>query len=97
MNVQKLLRQAQEMQQKMEKEQAELQVEAAVGGGMVRVTMDGRKNLIAVKIDPEVVDPEDVGLLEDLLVTAFNEASRKMDESLREKFGSMVGNMPNLF
>jgi DNA-binding YbaB/EbfC family protein len=97
MNVQKLLRQAQEMQQKMEKEQAELQVEAAVGGGMVRVTMDGHKNLIAVKIDPEVVDPEDVGLLEDLLVTAFNEASRKMDESLREKFGSMVGNMPKLF
>lgn len=97
MNVQKLLRQAQEMQQKMEKEQAETFAEASVGGGLVKVKMDGHKNIVQVKIDPEAVDPTDLSMLEDLIVAAAGEASRKMDETLREKFGGMMSGMPNLF
>ncbi len=97
MNVQKLLRQAQEMQQKMQKEQGDTFVEAAVGGGLVKVKLDGHKNLVQVQIDPEAIDMSDLSLLEDLIVAAVNEGSRQMDEVLREKFGGMMSGMPNLF
>lgn len=97
MDVQKLLRQAQEMQQKMEKEQAETFVEAAVGGGLVKVKLDGHKKLVQVKIDPEAVDLGDLSLLEDLIVAAVGEASRKLDETLRDKFGGMMSGLPKLF
>lgn len=97
MDVQKLLRQAQEMQQKMEKEQAETFVEAAVGGGLVKVKLDGRKNVVQVRIDREAVDLEDLSLLEDLIVAAAAEAGRKMDEALRDKFGGMMSSLPKMF
>jgi DNA-binding YbaB/EbfC family protein len=97
MDMQKLLRQAQEMQQKMEKEQAETIVEASVGGGLVKVKLDGRKNLVQVKIDPEAVDMSDLSMLEDLIVAAVSEANRKMDDALREKLGGMMSGMPKLF
>lgn len=97
MDMQKLLRQAQEMQQKMEKEQAETIVEATVGGGLVKVKLDGRKNLVQVKIDPEAVDLSDLSMLEDLIVAAVSEANRKMDDTLREKLGGMMSGMPKLF
>lgn len=97
MDMQKLLRQAQEMQQKMEKEQAETIVEASVGGGLVKVKLDGRKNLVQVKIDPEAVDLSDLSMLEDLIVAAVSEANRKMDDTLRDKLGGMMSGMPKLF
>jgi hypothetical protein len=96
MNMRKLLKQAQEMQDKMQRDLGETFAEASVGGGMVTVKMNGHKHLVSAKLDPEAVDPEDIGMLEDLIVAAVNEAARKMDETLREKLGSMAVNMPSL-
>ena len=97
MNMQKLLRQAQEMQNKMKQELEETVVESSVGGGLVAVKMDGNKRLVAVKIDPEAVDPDDLDMLQDLIIAAVNSANQKVDDSLREKLGSMASGLPNLF
>ncbi|MEL7058507.1 MAG: YbaB/EbfC family nucleoid-associated protein [Acidobacteriota bacterium] len=97
MNMQKLLQQAQQMQEKMQRELGETFAEASVGGGLVTVRIDGHKHLLSVKIDPEALDPEDPSMLEDLIVAASNEANRKMDEQLRTKVGSMAGGLPGLF
>jgi hypothetical protein len=96
-NIRQLMKQAQQMQEKMQRELAEMVVEASVGGGMVSVKMSGHKQLVEVKIDPEVLDPEDPGLLEDLVLAAVNEASRKVEEEMQGKLGSMTSGMPNLF
>lgn len=96
MNMRKLLKQAQEMQNKMQRELGDTHAEASVGGGMVTIKMDGHKHLLAVKIDPEAIDPEDPGMLEDLIVAAVNEASRKMDDTLREKLGMLAAGMPSI-
>jgi DNA-binding YbaB/EbfC family protein len=96
MNIQKLMKQAQQMQAKLQQELATLEVEAAVGGGMVTVRMDGHKHVQAVTIDPEVMDPADPGMLQDLVVAAVNEASRKVDEAVQEKVGPMMGGMGGL-
>ena len=72
-------------------------VEVSVGGGMVSVTMDGHRHLKKVKLEPEVADPEDPGMLEDLIVAAVNEASRKMDQALRERLGQVLTSMPSVF
>ena len=96
MNMRKLLKQAQEMQNKMQRELGDTHTEASVGGGMVTIRMDGHKQLLAVKIDPEAIDPEDPGMLEDLIVAAVNEASRKMDDTLREKLGMLAAGMPSI-
>lgn len=94
MNMRKLLKQAQEMQEKMQRELGETFAEASVGGGMVKVKVDGHKHLIEIKIDPEAMDPEDPSMLEDLIVAAYNEGSRQMEDVLREKIGSMASGMP---
>lgn len=91
MNVQKLMRQAQQMQERLQKELEETSVEASVGGGMVAVTMNGHKTLTAVAIDPEVLDPEEASMLEDLVLAAVNEASRRVDEAVQEKVGGLTG------
>ena len=96
MNMRKLLKQAQEVQEKMQRELGETHVGASVGGGMVTVKINGHKHLVAVSIDPEAIDPEDPGMLEDLLVAAVNEASRKMDDALREKLGMLTASMPSI-
>ena len=96
MNIQKLMRQAQHMQERMQRELAELEVEATVGGGMVSVRMSGHKQVVAVKIDPEVLDPEDPGMLEDLVLAAVNEAGRKVDEEMQAKLGALGGGMPGM-
>ena len=67
-----------------------------VGGGRVNVQIDGHKHLLSVSIDPEAIDPEDPGMLEDLVVAAVNEASRKMDDTLREKLGMLTASMPSI-
>ncbi|MEE8523314.1 MAG: YbaB/EbfC family nucleoid-associated protein [Thermoanaerobaculia bacterium] len=97
MNMQKLLQQAQDMQERMQSELEETSAEASVGGGIVTVVMDGHKHLLSIKIDPEALDPEDTCLLEDLLVAAFNQASKKMDEILRVKVGTIATSMPSIF
>lgn len=96
MNMRKLLKQAQDMQEKMQRELGETSVEASVGGGMVTVTMNGHKHLEKVHIDPEAIDPEDPAMLEDLVVAAVNEANRLVDDALREKMGSIAGGMPGM-
>lgn len=88
-NLQKMLKTAKEMQDKLKKELAEMRVDGSSGGGMVTVTLDGQKNLISIKIDPEVVDKSDIEMLQDLIIAAFNDAGTKVDESLSEKLGSM--------
>lgn len=96
-SIRQLMKQAQEMQERLQKELAETVVEASVGGGMVTVKMTGHKQVVSVKIDPEVLDPEDPEILEDLMVAAFNEATQKVDDTLQGKMGSMAASMPNLF
>ena len=97
MNVQKLMRQAQQMQEKMQRTLAELVVEASAGGGMVTVKMSGHKNLLGIQIDPEVLDPKDPGMLQDLIVSACNEASRQVDAALESQLGGVGAGLPGMF
>jgi DNA-binding YbaB/EbfC family protein len=97
MNIQKLMKQAQQMQEKLMREQGDTVVEAIVGGGMVKVKMNGHKQLIAVSIDPEVLDPDDPGMVSDLVIAAVNEAGRMVDEELQQKLGGLAGGVPGLF
>ncbi len=97
MNLNKMLKQAQKMQDQLQRELGETSVDASVGGGILTVTVNGHKQLLSVKIDPEAIDPEDPGMLEDLIVAAVNEANRKIDETMQQKVGSMAPNLPGLF
>jgi len=99
MNPQKLMKQVQQMQEQMQRKMQELRVEGSAGGGMVKATMNGSKELLAVAIDKEAVDPNDVEMLQDLVVAAVNEAARKVDEEIQSSLGSMTGGMkiPGLF
>lgn len=98
-NLQKMLKTAKEMQEKLQKELAEMRVEGSSGGGMVDVTLDGSKNLISIQIDPEVVNKEDIEMLQDLIMAAFNDAGAKVDEKLSEKLGALGPGLkiPGLF
>ncbi len=89
-NMQKLMKQAQAMQEMLEAEMGELRVEASAGGGVVRVTMDGTKQLLSIRIDPEAADPDDVEMLQDLVLAAVNEGVRKVDDTLSARLGGMV-------
>jgi len=96
--MQQMMRQAQQMQEKLQQEIAQIKVEASAGGGMVTVQMDGQKNLLSVKIDPEVAG--DVEMLQDMVVAACGEAVRKVDEEIKGKMGGMLGGMglpPGMF
>lgn len=97
--LQKMLKTAKEMQEKLQKELAELRVEGTSGGGMVSVTLDGQKNMISVRLDPEVVSKDDVEMLQDLIIAGFNDASAKVDEHMSQKLGSLGGGfkIPGLF
>ena len=90
-NMQQMMRQAQKMQEKLQGEIAQIRVEASAGGGMVTVQMDGQKNLLAVKIEPEVTG--DVEMLQDMIVAAANEAVKKVDGEIQQKMGGMLGGM----
>ena len=97
-NMQAMMKQAEQMQKKMQEEIALIRVDASAGGGMVTVNMDGKKNVTAVKIDPEVAG--DVEMLQDMVMAAFNEASKKVDEATQEKMGGLLGGMglpPGMF
>jgi len=88
-NLQKMLKKAQEMQEKFQRETAEMRIEGSSGGGMVSLVLDGTKNVISIKIDPEVVNKEDVEMLQDLIIAAFNDANSKVEEALSEKLGGL--------
>ena len=99
MNIQKMMKQAAQMQERIQRELAALEIEAAAGGGMVTVRMNGHKQLLGVTIEKDVLDPADPEMLQDLIVAAFNEANRKVDEAMQEKMGSLAGGMglPGMF
>ncbi len=96
MNLQKLMQQAQQMQQRLQKELEEIVIEAGAGGGMVTVKMNGHKQLLAATIDREVLDPEDPEMLQDLIVAAVNEAVRQVDEEMQRRVGSLSGGLSGL-
>lgn len=96
-SIRQLMKQAQQMQDRLQRELADTVVEASVGGGMVTVKMNGHKLLESVKIDPEVIDREDPGILEDLVKAAVNEAARQVDETMQGKMGSMAASLPGIF
>ena len=89
-NLQKLMKQAQKMQERLDTEMGELQVEASSGGGMVNVTMDGKKLVLSITIEPESVDVDDLEMLQDLILAAVNEAGRKVDDALSDHLGGMT-------
>ena len=91
MNIQQMMKQAQQMQERLQKQMAELRVEATAGGGMVTVVVNGAKQVQSLKIDPEVVSKDDVEMLQDLIVAAVNDAQRKADEAMSEADGRHDG------
>jgi len=101
-NMSSVLKQAQKMQEEMERVQGELEektVEATAGGGMVEVSMTGKKEITSIKIKPEVVDADDIETLEDLIMVAVNDAVKKADEMMQEGMNAVTGglNIPGLF
>ncbi len=89
----KLMKQLQQAQERMQAEIAALVVEATAGGGVVKVEMDGQKQLVSLKIDPEVVSKDELDMLQDLVLAAVNEAGRKVDEAIKEKVGGLTGGL----
>lgn len=102
MNMNKLMKQAQQMQAKMKKmqeEMAEKTTEATAGGGVVKAVVNGKQELVDLKIDPDAVDPEDVEMLEDLILAAVNEGMREMQEKVNSEMSKLTGgmNIPGMF
>ncbi|MGM0603227.1 MAG: YbaB/EbfC family nucleoid-associated protein [Bacillota bacterium] len=102
MKMNKLMKQAQQMQAKMAKMQEELEektMEATAGGGVVKVVVNGKQEIVDLQIDQDAVDPEDVEMLEDLILAAVNEGMRKVQDMVNEEMGKITGgmNMPGMF
>jgi len=99
MDMQRMLKTAKEMQDKLQKEMAEMRAEGSSGGGMVVVVLDGQKRLLSLRLDPEVVSKDDIDMLQDLIMAAFNDAAAKVDEALSRKLGGLTGGLkiPGLF
>jgi DNA-binding YbaB/EbfC family protein len=93
MNIQSMMQQAKEMQERLQKQMAELRIEATAGGGMVTVVVSGTKQLQSIAIDPEVVSKDDVEMLQDLIVAAVNDANRKVDEQLGQSMSGLMGGL----
>ena len=93
MNIQSMMKQAQEMQERLKQQMTDLRVEATAGGGMVTVVVNGAKQVQSIRIDPEVVSKEDVEMLQDLIVAAVNDAGRKVDEQLGQSMSGLMGGL----
>jgi hypothetical protein len=91
MDIQQMMKQAQEMQERLQKTMAEMRVEATAGGGMVTVVVNGHKQVQRLTIDPEVVSGDDIEMLQDLIVAAINDAHRKVDETLASQMQGLLG------
>lgn len=99
-NMNNIMKQAQKLQKQMEDMQKEIELkefEASVGGGAVVVKINGKKEVTAINIKPEVVDPDDVEMLQDLVMSAVNEAIKKAEDETANKMGKLTGGMPGLF
>lgn len=101
-NMNNLIKQAQKMQQQMQDMQKDIEnkeFEASVGGGVVKIVVTGKKEVKKIELKPEVVDPDDIETLEELIVAAFNEASKKADETMSNELGKLTGgmNLPGMF
>ncbi|MEW9034054.1 MAG: YbaB/EbfC family nucleoid-associated protein [Planifilum fimeticola] len=101
-NMNQMMKQVKKMQAQMAKAQEELarkEVEGTAGGGVVKVRMNGHKQVLGVEIAPEAVDPEDVEMLQDLITAAFNEAMKQVDDMVAKDLGKLTGglNLPGLF
>ncbi|HEX7418616.1 MAG TPA: YbaB/EbfC family nucleoid-associated protein [Thermoanaerobaculia bacterium] len=90
MNIKALMKQAQQMQDQMQQRMASIKVEGTAGGGMVKAEMSGNKELLAITIEKDAVDPNDVEMLQDLVRAAVNEAARKVDEEMQSQLGGMM-------
>jgi nucleoid-associated protein EbfC len=93
MDIQNMMKQAQEMQTRLQKQMGEMRVEATAGGGMVTVVMNGTKQVQSIALDPEVVSKDDVEMLQDLIVAALNDANRKVDEQLGQSMSGLMGGL----
>ena len=93
MNLQEMMQQAQQMQKRLQSELAQTEIEATSGGGMVTVVMNGAKEIQSLNIDPEVVSPDDVEMLQDLIVAAVADAQRRADELVSQQMGGMMGGL----
>ena len=93
MNINDVMQQAKQMQDRLQKQMADLRVEATAGGGMVTVVLNGAKQLQSIRIDPEVVSKDDIEMLQDLIVAAINDAQRKGDEQLGQSMSAMLGGL----
>lgn len=93
MNIQDMMRQAKEMQDRLQKQMADTRVEATAGGGMVHVVVNGSKQVQSIRIDPAVVSKDDVEMLQDMIVAALNDAHRKVDERLSQSMSGLLGGL----
>ena len=93
MNIQSMMKQAQEMQERLKQQMTQMRVEATAGGGMVTVVVNGTKQVQSIAIDPDVVSRDDVEMLQDLLVAAVNDAGRKVDEQLGQSMSGLMGGL----
>jgi len=93
MDIKKMMQQAQQMQENLQRQMLDMRIEASAGGGMVTVVVNGNKQLQSLKIDPEVVSKDDVEMLQDLIVAAIADAHRKVDEALASQMQGMMGGM----
>ena len=93
MNIQSMMQQAKQMQERLQKQMAEMRTEASAGGGMVTVVVNGTKQIQSLRIDPEVVSKDDVEMLQDMIVAAVNDAHRKVDEELGKQMGGLMGGL----
>ena len=98
MDIQEMMKQAQQMQERLQKQVADLRVEATAGGGMVTVIVNGTKQVQSITIDPDVVSKDDVEMLQDLIVAAINDAGRRIDEQISQSMNGLMGglNIPGL-
>jgi nucleoid-associated protein EbfC len=93
MDVRQMMKQAQQMQERLQKQMSDLRVEASSGGGMVTVVVNGAKQIQKLTIDPEVVSKDDVEMLQDLILAAINDAQRKADEEMSRQMGGLMGGL----
>ena len=95
-NIQELMSKAKQQYELLQKKMQETVVDSSSGGGTVTVKMDGRKQVLSVKIDPEAVKSGDIEMLQDLITAAFNGASQKVDDSMQSAMGGMLGGLPGI-
>ena len=93
MDIRKMMQDAQRMQEQLQRKMAEMRIEATAGGGMVAVIVNGNKQLLHLKIDPECVSKDDVEMLQDLIVAAVSDAHRKVDQQLASQMQGLMGGM----